>query len=223
MKQKGFTPLIILLFLVVIGLMGLAYFAGVRGLFVNRDVVISYNSPSPVPTTSTDNLETFYSPVLDITFNYDPAWKVSTGSYIGDVFLGPDADCQFVFKSGYLKDLNSCSDATIGSFSPGVTITSPDGQSYLQLTGPTSGLGGGCDENLCPQNPEIAVTIKDKKYNIKTVAVKSKNALYETLIGPQTLGIPSGSKSIWSKFDIYLTATNKESFETELKILQSIK
>lgn len=49
MRQKGFTPLIILLFLVVVALMSLAYFVGQKSISKN------YNTYSPTPTLT--NLE----------------------------------------------------------------------------------------------------------------------------------------------------------------------
>jgi len=48
--KKGFTPIIILLVLLIVALVGIAYFAGTKGIFTNRTPLVLYSSPPPSPS-----------------------------------------------------------------------------------------------------------------------------------------------------------------------------
>lgn len=83
MRQKGFTPLIILLFLVVVALMGLAYFAGSKNLLTNNAMLVSYSSPSPSPTSDpTAGWQTYTDTKNRFEFKYpDSLFLSSSSSY----------------------------------------------------------------------------------------------------------------------------------------------
>ncbi len=171
----------------------------------------------------TTKLKTYYEQILDLSFQYPADWKIKTGSYSGDIALDGEGTCNYIKSSfsGYLKNPGTCSDSTIKSFSPGLIITSPDGLNSLEFAGPTSGLGGGCPD--CVQNAPKVFTVNGINYTINTVSDPSANIKFETLIGPYPVGILAGAKSIWTKFDIGLKAMDQSNFDTEIKILESIK
>ena len=183
------------------------------------DQILSTFKFSGQPTAS--NLKTYDDPILDLSFQYPSTWKLTTGSYGGDIALDGTGACDYINKSfsGYLKNPNSCADTTIKSFSPGLTLTSPDGVSNLGFTGPTSGLGGACPECV-PNSPKV-ITITGKSYTLNTYTRPDANIKFSSLF-PDQVGILAGAKSVWNKFDIDLNAVDQATFDTEIGILQSI-
>lgn len=193
-------------------------------------IVTTTPSTEIIPTTKpTDdqfaNWKTYYHQNLDISFKYPKDWSLQVGSYTGDAFLDFNVEgaCKYITSSylGYLKSPGSCSDSTIKTLSPGLLIKSPDGLNFLEFAGPTEGLGGFCEE--CTQNKPTVFIINGKYYTLNTVAEPSLNIKYETGIGPAQIGISAGSKSVWNVFDISLKAVDQSAFDTEIKILESIK
>jgi hypothetical protein len=223
-KQKGFAPIIILLVIVILG--AFVYFAVIKGyVSVNfskpSTSVTPSTTPNPLSTTNpTANWKTYYHKNLDISFKYPPDWTVQISSYTGESL----DSCEFVIKSqifsGYLKRPGACSDSTLKTFSPGLTVSSPDNTSLLQFAGPVEGLGGGCPD--CTQNKPTIFMVNGTYYTLNTVA-SPPDIKYESFIGPERVGIPAGSKSEWNVFDIFIKAVDQKAFDTEIKILESIK
>lgn len=218
----------------------------------NSQVFISF-SPTPVLSSTTSrsltaaptsfsakvditNWKTYYDPVLDLSFKYPENWTIKTGDYMGSLFLvapsGYPGLCNI--SKDYLKNILTCTEATLRSHSPGLTLIPPTlinaPQPFidqLQFVGPTSGLGGGCSPETChPVNH--AFRINGKTYTFITVSLPQDKSIYpyhgiayETF-EPAPVAIVTGNKSIWSKFDIYLAASDEKNFNTELSILQSI-
>lgn len=171
-------------------------------------------------------LNTYYFSTLDITFSYPSEWIVKKDTYPGDIFaLNEGCNNLQNFFGSYLRNPADCSDSTINNYAPGLGIASPHRPSRLVFAGPTDGLGGGCPE--CTDNKPTEVTIKGKPYVIHTVnatkALPSGALQFTTLIGPQQLGITAGSKSVWTEFDVYIEADNRDDYDMMIKILESIK
>jgi hypothetical protein len=175
---------------------------------------------------------TYRDDILDLSFRYPANWKITTGSYHGDI--GLQAGCKYIAEQGFLKNPATCDDTTIQSLSPGLTLTPPIPvnapklySEQLQFMGPTSGLGGGCEPTVCPTT-QHSISINGKTYTFTTISLPPdpKNypfngVAYETL-EEAGVSIPTGAKSIWSKFDFNLFASNKQTFDIDLKILNSI-
>lgn len=77
--KKGFAPIIILLILVVVALMGVAYLAGTKGILSTKTSLVSYSSPSPIPSPTsgpTTNWTEYLRYADFYTFRYPKSWLV---------------------------------------------------------------------------------------------------------------------------------------------------
>ncbi|HUC94709.1 MAG TPA: hypothetical protein VMR19_01750 [Candidatus Saccharimonadales bacterium] len=226
MRQKGSALLPIIIIIALIGVVGYLVYQNIqlKNGSVNPTPIVPNtvaNLPEPSLTSDpTANWKTYYHKNLDISFKYPPDWTVQISSYIGESL----DSCEYIIKSqsfsGYLKRAGACSDSTLKTFSPGLTVSSPDNVSLLQFAGPVEGLGGGCPD--CTQNKPTIFMVNGRYYTLNTVA-SPPDIKFESLIGPERVGIPAGSKSEWNVFDVFVRAIDQKTFDTEIRILESIK
>ncbi len=157
---------------------------------------------------------------FDLTLKYPNDWEVATGYAQNGTF---DFECQYI--ESFLKNSTDC---TGTHKSPMLLVRPLDGykNSYISegliLWGPTSGLGGGCPECTL-ENKVVKINNKDYTIPVKIAPKDSQRSMYSTFPDGGIFVDETGTKSIWSKFDLELDTNNLDTYNTIIKIVESIR
>ncbi|MBW6441889.1 hypothetical protein K0B04_03220 [Patescibacteria group bacterium] len=161
--------------------------------------------------------KTYSGSDFDISFQYPPDWEVITGYAQKGAF---DFECSYI--TDYLKNSEECA----GTFkSPEVRVRPIDKPlEGLILQGPTSGLGGFCSE-CAIDNAEVTINGTQYVIPVKIAPPGPEYSMMNNYSTSPDGGInvnETGNNSIWSKIGIELNADDKITYETIIKIVETI-
>lgn len=226
MRNKGFSSIIfILVILFAIIFLGIAFYnynndSNTKNIKnENTDYLITKNETALVKENNKQLNESewkeYSGSEFDISFQYPYNWEVVVGYAQEGTF---DFECNYI--TDFLKEPDICT----GLYKSPEVVIKPANSSEkgLILWGPTSGLGGGCPE--CELD-NVEVTVNNSKYivPVKIAPVESNRDKFSTFPDGGVYINETGKTSIWSKMDLEFSTSDKETYDTILKIVETIK